>query len=73
MIRKHQAIHSNRYFTTAFLIQGLLAMKKEPFLLGAMAGVVIFYILKKISPKKRTNKVSKTTKSHIQQPPGGKI
>lgn len=39
-------------------------MKREPFLLGALAGIGIFYILKKISPRKRVKKAVQKTHSN---------
>jgi hypothetical protein len=39
-------------------------MKREPFLLGALAGIGIFYILKKFSPKKRSKKTVQQTHSN---------
>ncbi len=44
-------------------------MKREPFLVGAIVGVGIFYILKKLAPKKRSTKKVTQTNTH----PGDKV
>ncbi len=44
-------------------------MKREPFLIGAIAGVAIFYFLKKLTPRKRSSKQVKKTNTS----PGDKV
>lgn len=40
-------------------------MKKQPFLWGVVAGIGIFYFLKKVSPKKRNNKKQTQIKKKV--------
>ncbi len=44
-------------------------MKREPFLIGAIAGIAIFYFLKKLTPRKRNTKQVKKTNTS----PGDKV